>query len=169
METEKAIITRRSIRKFIHKPIEEEKIERLIKDAMEAPSGVNAQPWEFFVIKDKKVQDQFRYASPYANYNSDLIIIVAGNKKRFFQGMEDNGLWIEDCSAATENILLSATDQGLASVWCALFPDPVRMEKAREILKAGEEIVPFAIVHLGYSDIEPAVRSKYDEKKVHII
>jgi nitroreductase len=169
METEEAIKERRSIRRFLDQAIEEEKIDKILKAGIAAPSGVNCQPWEFFLIKDKDTASQIAKASPYANYASKLMIVVAGNRKRFYQGKEDNGLWIADCSAASENMLIEATSLNLGSVWCALFPDQERMKKVREILKADDDIVPFAILQFGYSAQKGSPLNKWDEKKVHII
>jgi Nitroreductase len=167
METKEAILKRKSTRKFNGNSLDHETTKAILEAAMAAPSAVNRQPWEFYIVKNKDVQQEIRKSSPFSNYNSDLIIIVAGNTKNEF-GLS-NEFIVTDCSAAIENMLVRATDLGVATVWCAIYPDEKRMSKVREILHIDEAIIPFAIIHLGYSDDKLEERTKYDEKKIHVV
>ena len=106
-----AIYSRRSIRTYLDKEVEHEKIEKLLKAAMAAPSACNIQPWEFVVITDKAlIQDIKNSIKQYSQYNAPLVIVVCGNPE-FIPWEGDTG--IIDCCAAIENMLLAATAIGL--------------------------------------------------------
>ena len=106
MEVREAIFKRRSVRKFQDKEVPNEIINSLLEDAMAAPSACNKKPWEFYVVKNKELQDSLKKKIMYCNYNSPLIIVVCGNKNNALT-KEDNDFWIQDASAAIQNILLS--------------------------------------------------------------
>lgn len=168
MEVMEAILARRSIRKFTQEPVPQEAVEVLLQAAMAGPSAMNRQPWEFYVVRNPEVQQAIRDASPYGKMNSTLMIVAAGNRDRAITS-KDNDFWIQDCSAAIENILLAAVELGLGACWCGLYPAEHRSEKIREILGAGENIVPLGLIQLGYPDQTQPARTQYDEAKVHII
>ena len=167
MNTFNTILKRRSIRKFKDIKVEEEKIEKLLISAMAAPSARNMQPWEFYVITNEEKIQELRNTGKNMDFNSQLIIIVCGNRTRTIT-QNDNDFWIQDCSAAVENILLCATELELGSVWCGLFPVVERAEKVSEILNLEKEIVPMALLHIGYSDEEKEERTQYKEDYVHM-
>ena len=102
------------------------------------------------------------------DFNSKLIIIVCGNKNRTIT-QNDNDFWIQDASAAVENILLCATELGLGSVWCGLFPVLERSEKVKETLNINEEIIPMALLHIGYPDEAKEERTQYNKEYVHYV
>ena len=116
MELLDAILKRRSIRRFTKDKINIEKIDILLKAAMSAPSAANRKPWEFYVITDEKILNELRSASKYTNYEASLAIIVCGNLTKALDE-PNTSYWIQDCSAASENILLAVTDMNLGSVW----------------------------------------------------
>jgi len=168
METKSAILKRKSCRKYNGKHIDSEVIKMILEAGMAAPSAINRQPWEFYIIKNKDVQETLKSAMPYSKYNSDLLIVVCGNlsKEIFIKSQE---FFVEDCSAAIENMLISATDLGVSSCWTAVYPSEKRMNSVREILKIKKSIIPFAIVHFGYCNDEFIENTKYNEKKIHVI
>ncbi|NLV85388.1 MAG: nitroreductase family protein [Spirochaetales bacterium] len=168
MDVREAMLKRRSIREFNDKPLPDESIRELLQSAMAAPSAHNRQPWEFYVVKNRPLQERLRRVSRYSNMNSSLIIIVAGNQQRFMAPPASD-FWVQDCSAAVENLLLSATSLGIASCWCGLFPSSGASGKVREILGLEGHIIPMALIHLGYSDLVAAPRTQYDEARVHLI
>ena len=90
---------------------------------MAAPSACNKQPWHFVVINDREILDQIPQFSPYASMvkQAPLAIVVCGCLDKTLEGIEQE-FWIQDCSAATENILLMGHDLGLGGVWTALYP-----------------------------------------------
>ncbi len=160
------IIKRRSVRKFIDKEIDDDLINKLLESAMAAPSACNKRPWEFYVIKNKELQEELKLMSKYSNMNSSLIIIVAGNTKNSLSA-KDNDFWIQDCSAAVENILVTAEECGLGSCWCGLYPMKISANKTREVLSLDEEIIPMALIHLGYPGESKEPRTQFEPEKVH--
>lgn len=168
MELREVILKRRSIRKFTEEIIPEELVQTLLTAAMAAPSACNKQPWEFYVIRDEKIREKMREVSLFTRMNATLMIVVAGNRKRALSKRE-NDFWIQDCAAATENILLTATDLGLGACWCGLYPMEGPVEKTKAVLSLPEEMIPMALIQLGYPAQAPEARTQYDEKKVHMI
>ena len=136
---------------------------------MAAPSGVNKQTWEFILIDDKDVLTALADALPYAKMaaHAPMAIAVCGNSDRFLDD-EDATLWVQDVSAASENILLAAHALGLGGVWTCLYPHRDRMEAATGILDLPEQIVPFSLIPVGYPAKEHAPIDKWHEDRVHL-
>ena len=168
MEIREAIYKRRSVRKFQDTQVDDNIIKSLLEDAMAAPSACNKQPWEFYVIKDKEKQDQIKKKIMFCNYNSPLIIVVCGNKKKALTN-DENDYWIQDASAAIQNILLSSLSFALGTCWCGLHPIKRRSEKVQKILELPDYIIPLGAIHIGYPLKEIDGRTQYDESKVHYI
>lgn len=167
MDVKEAILKRRSIREFNQNPISDDMIRELLESAMAAPSACNKRPWEFYVVKSKQLQDRLRTVSRYSNMNSSLIIVVAGNERRSL-AHRVNDFWIQDCAAAVENMLLTATSLDIASCWCGLFPMVTPVKKVRAILGLEEHIIPLALVHLGFSEVQAIPRTQYEENRIHV-
>lgn len=161
-----AILKRRSIRKFKSDFLSEEIIEKLLIAAMAAPSARNMQPWEFYVVSNKEVMNKIRDVARSIDFDSPLMIVVCGNKDRGIT-KKNNDFWIQDCSAAIENILLAATELGLGTVWCGLYPVLERANAVREIINEEKNIIPLGVIHIGYPDEEKEERSQYNIKYVH--
>lgn len=167
MDVRECILKRRSIRKFKNQAISNEIIKDLLECAMAAPSACNKQPWEFYVIKDDKLLEKTKKIGRYTNFNSPCVIIVCGNRDRTLS-KKDNDFYIQDCSAAIENILLRATSLGLGTVWCGITPMEIPYKNAKEILNLPEIIEPLGMIHLGYPDENKEERTQYNENFVHI-
>lgn len=161
-----AILKRRSIRKFKSDFLSEEIIEKLLIAAMAAPSARNMQPWEFYVVFNKEVMNKIRDVARSIDFDSPLMIVVCGNTDRGIT-KKNNDFWIQDCSAAIENILLAATELGLGTVWCGLYPVLERANAVREIINEEKNIIPLGVIHIGYPDEEKEERSQYNIKYVH--
>lgn len=168
MEVFEAILMRRSVRKFTDKKVTDEQIDKLLNAAMAAPSACNKRPWHFYVVKNEEVLSQLKKASRFSNKNSSLIIVACGDTKRALP-MQLNDYWIQDVSAAVENILLTATGLGLGTCWCGLHPMVRTVKKVRAILGAPEHHIPMALIHVGYPDEFPEARTQFEEKRVKII
>ena len=160
-----AIHSRRSIRKFTDKPVSEEDIRILLDAAMIAPSAGNAQSWQFVVITDKAMLAKVPTIHPYAAMaaNAPLGILVCGNPKveRY------PGYWVQDCSAAIQNILLAALARGLGTVWTGIYPVEDRVKSFRTLCELPEDIIPLGLIVVGYHSLGDNYLSRYDEKKVH--
>ncbi|MBD3363500.1 nitroreductase family protein [Candidatus Dojkabacteria bacterium] len=165
MDTLQTIHTRRSIRKYKDKMVSNEDIEKTLKAAMQAPSAGNGQPWEFIVIRDKELLNQVPEFSKYAQMakNAPAAILVCGNpgESRY------PDLWPQDCSAACQNILLAAWELGLGAVWTASYPWEDRMQGFRKLCDIPEDIIPFALIPVGYPDEEKGKDDRFDPEKVH--
>ncbi len=144
------IMTRTSIRQFKNdQPVEQEKIDIMLKAAMAAPTAVNLQPWHFIVINDKKTIDLLSGQQP---TNAPLLIAVCGDLDK--TTMPDGkgklpDFWIQDVSAATENLLLAAHAAEVANV-----------------LNCPKNIVPLALVRVGYPDESPEPKNKFKEENI---
>jgi nitroreductase len=160
------IMTRTSIRQFKDQPVEQEKIDIMLKAAMAAPTAVNLQPWHFIVINDKKVIDQLAGPRP---TNAPLLIAVCGDTDK--TSMPDGrgklpDFWVEDVSAATENLLLSAHALGLGAVWTGAYPAMERVAEIANVLNCPQNIVPVAVVCVGYPDESPEPKDKFKEENI---
>ena len=132
MEVKDALLKRRSIRKFKEDKISEELINELLIAAMSAPSACNKKPWEFFVITNEEKLQELKKASRFARYDAPLAIVVCGNLSKALP-LQLSTYWIQDCSAATQNILLRVTDLGLGAVWCGAHPQKNVEKKMQRI------------------------------------
>ena len=168
MEVKEALLMRRSVRKFTDEPVSEEHIEELLHAAMSGPSACNKKPWEFYVITNPTVLEELKSASKFSKFSAPLAIVVCGNLSRALP-MQLASYWIQDCSAATENILLRAVDLGLGAVWCGMHPQKRPEEKVRGILGIDEKQIPLNIIYIGHPAEEPEARDQYEEKRVHFI
>ena len=162
----KEIFNRRSIRKFKDQVVEPEKIDRLLRAAMQAPSAANQQPWEFIVVQDKEALAKLAKVSPYA-------MPVAGSAVTFVLLANKNNLkvpsaWEQDLSAATQNILLEAVHLGLGGVWFGVATADSVVENVRELFQLPDHMKPFALISVGYPDGQENVFiDRYREDKVH--
>ncbi|MBR3952913.1 MAG: nitroreductase family protein [Oscillospiraceae bacterium] len=168
MELKNALLRRRSIRKFSSESVPEEMINELLHAAMSGPSACNRTPWEFFVISNPEILEKLRKAARYSNIEAPLAIVVCGNLSKALPS-QLSPFWIQDCSAATENILLMATDLGLGAVWCGIHPMKRAEKNVSEILSLSEKMIPLNIIYIGHPAEEPEARDQFSEKKVHYI
>jgi nitroreductase len=166
MELKQVLLARRSVRSFTAEAVSDSDVDYLLHAAMSGPSAVNLRPWEFYVVKDPAKLAALNKVG-YAKYPSPLMIVVAGNAHHFLP-LGNEEYWEQDCSAATENILLAATDLSLGAVWCGVYPDKTRVKQVKEVLDLPENITPLNIIIIGHPQGEvPVPRDQYDEKKVH--
>lgn len=166
MELKEVMLKRRSVRKFKKDKITNEIIEEILHMAMSGPSACNRRPWEFYVIKNEETLDKLRGATRYTNMVAPLAIVVAGNLNNALK-RSISEYWVQDCSAAVENILLAATNVNLGSCWCGLYPQTKGVETVREALNLEQEIVPLGLIYLGYADTVVEPRDQYEVEKVH--
>jgi len=166
METLKAIFTRRSIRKYSGNLVTDEQLEVLLRAAMHAPSARNKQPWHFIVIKDKDELKKIAESHPYGKMLQDAgaAVIICGDKII----EETESLLLQNCSAATQNLLLAAHDLGLGAVWLGLHPREERITSLREILKFPDHILPVSLISLGPPDEEKEDQDRYLVERIHI-
>ena len=161
------IMTRTSIRQYTDQPVEKEKIEAMLRAGMAAPTAVNAQPWHFVVVSDKAKLSELAAANPRAGMlkSAPLAIVVCGDMTKAMEG-KGRQFWIQDCSAATENILLAAHAQGLGAVWTALYPMEERIQPVIEALKLPDTLIPLCTVVIGYPAEQPEPKDKWKPENV---
>lgn len=168
MELQDVLQARRSIRKYTQEAVSKEEIDILMHAAMSGPSACNKMPWDFYVVSDETVLEKLRNATQYSNIKAPLAIVVCGNLSRALP-MQLAPFWIQDCSAATENILLAATDMGLGTVWCGIHPQKRAEKRVSEALGLIEKQIPLNIIYVGHPDETKESRDQYKEKCVHYI
>ena len=156
------IMGRKSVRKYLPKPVEKEKIEVLLKAGMAAPSGKDVRPWELIVIDDREVLDSMAAVLPYAKMlkEAPMAIVVCGDTTK-------SSYWYLDCSAATQNVLLAAEALGLGAVWTAAYPYEDRIDVVRQNTGLPENIVPLCVIPIGYPDGPQKAKDKFDLQRVH--
>lgn len=160
------IMTRTSIRQFKAQPVEQDKVDILLKAAMAAPSALNLQPWHFIVINDKETIALLSGKQP---TNAPLMIAVCGDTDKTMLPDGSTKLpdfWVEDVSAATENLLLAAHALGLGAVWTGVYPAMDRTAEVANVLNCPQNIVPLAVVRVGYPDESPEPKNKYKEENI---
>lgn len=159
-----AIYNRKSVRRFIKdRPVSNEDVQALIKAGMSAPSGKDTRPWEFVIINDRSILDKMAEELPTAKMLSQapMAIVVCGDTIR-------SSYWYLDCSAATENILLAAEAMELGGVWTAAYPYRDRMATVIKHTNMPAQVLPLAVIPIGYPMGNHSVKDKYDEKKIHM-
>ena len=157
------IFARRSIRKYTSEPISDERVQTLLEAAMAAPSASNRKPWQFVVVTERERLDALAEAHPHGKmlFEAPLGIAVCGDLT------EMERYWVQDCSAATENLLLAVTALGLGAVWLGVHPREERVSAVRRILDLPEHITPLNVVAIGHSAEEKPPRTQFDEARVH--
>ncbi|MDZ7263507.1 MAG: nitroreductase family protein [candidate division KSB1 bacterium] len=160
-----AILTRRSIRHYTSEPIAEAVIQDILRAGMSAPSAGNEQPWQFVVIRERHLLDQIPAFHPYASMlkEATVAILVCGDETL----EKHRGFWVQDCSAATENMLIAIRANELGSVWLGIYPRTERMAGLRRLLGIPEHIIPFALLPIGYPAETKPPANRFDPSRVH--
>ena len=158
------ILTRRSIRKFKDIPVKKDRIIQIVKAAMYAPSARNVQPWYFVYTDDRHKLNQLAEIHPYAKMlkEATLAILICGdmNIEKTFSYI------IQDCSAATQNILLASTEFGLGSVWLGIQPREDRITNMKKFFNLPENIIPVSLVAIGYADESKETPERFNPDRI---
>ena len=162
------IMTRVSVREFTGEKISEAQLDTLLRAAMSAPSAINKQPWAFIVVTDEAKIAALGEALPYSRCSNKpaVAIIPCGDLTKAIPGEMAN-FWINDVSAATENLLLAAHAMGLGAVWTGLHPDMNRAKMVQEMLGLPEHIIPLCVVPVGVPAEQPEVKDKFKAENIH--
>jgi len=157
------IFTRRSIREYTAETVSKEAIKTLLEAAMAAPSSSNRKPWHFIVVTERRILDNLARVHPYGKmlFKAPLCIAVCGDTEI------SPGSWVQDCSAATENLLLAAAALGLGAVWLGVHPREERVTPIKTVLNLPEPIAPLNLISIGHPAEEKEPRTQYDEQRVH--
>ena len=165
MET---IFKRRSVRKYTEKPVSDAQVRQIIRAGMAAPSAKNSREWVFIVLRDPEIYKTFSevHVNDFAMKTAQAAILVCADLSK--EQDPGQGWWIQDCSAAMENMLLEATDLGLGSLWLGVHPKPDRIACLKEICKLPEGVEPLGIVALGEPTKERPAIERYLEDQVFL-
>jgi len=165
MEAMEALLTRRSIRKYTNQPVPEQLIKHLLEAAMCAPSACNQQSWRFLVIREKAKLAELQHVHPNVpSSGAALAVVVCGDTA----AETAPGYWVQDCSAATLNLLLAAHASGLGAVWSGVYPREEKVAALRRLLALPENIIPLSVIAMGYPAESRGRQERYDSKKVHL-
>ena len=165
MEAMEAILSRRSIRRYTDQPVSDETIKELLEAAMSAPSAGNEQPWHFVVIKDREILNAIPNLHPHSGMLKDapVAILVCGD----LDLQKYEGYWVQDCSAATQNLLVAVQAKGLGGVWLGVYPIEDRVVGIRKMLGMPDNVVPFALLSIGHPAEQKPPGDRYDASRVH--
>lgn len=164
---DKIIFHRVSIRKYQPKAVESEKVEKLLRAAMAAPSACNQQPWEFYVVTNPAKIQELSQTSPYARCAAGAPVVFVPCYRR--EGLVAPMYADIDLSAAVENLLLEADALGLGAVWMGISPQPERMAAVEKVLDMPENLAAFALVPCGYPAEARPQQDRYDVNRVHYV
>lgn len=161
------ILKRKSHRKFLDKVVEEDKIEKILRAGMHAPSSFDQRPWEFIVITNREILNKLGEATPYSSCVKECGCAIVPCYKE--SELKYTDYVICDMSACVENMLLEATYLELGSLWIGGAPKMEVSNNIKNILNIEDRLVPFCIVALGYSDVQRKFEDRYDEIRIHRI
>ena len=160
-----SIFVRRSIREFLDRPVEKEKIDQILRAGMQAPSAKNQQAWEFIVVTSQEDKEKVAKMSPFSKLaaKAAVLIVLLGNRDK----MTVPDKWQQDMGACTQNILLPIVKEGLGGVWLGVYPTQERVDFLRVVFDLPDHIIPFGVVCFGYSDKKNTFIDRYKESAVH--
>ena len=165
MDAIQAIKTRRSIRKYTDQPVPGEIVQELLGAAFVAPSALDERPWHFVVVRDKEMLESLgeRMEGCEMMQTATLGILICGD-----ESLEQiPGYWVQDCSACAENILLAAHANGLGACWIAVIGVEERTNVLHGQLGIPRDMLPFALISMGYPAEELPGEDRYDASRVH--
>lgn len=165
MDAIEAIKTRRSIRKYTDQPVAEDIVQNILRMAFVAPSALDERPWHFVVIRDREMLRNLgeRMEGCEMLETATLGILICGD-----ESLEQiPGYWVQDCSACAQNILLAAHAHGLGACWIAAIGVEPRMNVLHGQLAIPRDVIPFALISMGYPDEQLPGEDRYDPARVH--
>ena len=162
------IESRKSVRTFTSDKISRAQIDTLLHAAMAAPSGHDMRPWKFIVIKKKELLKTLgkQLSNAKMLLDAPAAIVVCGDMSITDKNGNPSGNWVMDCSAATQNILLTAEAMGLGAVWTGAYPYEERMDMVREVLNLPENLIPLNVIPVGYPAGNAQPKDKYDKSRI---
>ena len=155
------IFSRRSIRVYTERPVSDAEVQSLLEAGMAAPSASNRKPWHFVAVTDRETLCALAEAHPYGKMlaKAGAAIAVCGDPRV-------SAWWVQDCSAATENILIAASALGLGAVWLGCHGSPEREQAIRGVLDIPDSVGVLSLLSIGHPAEEKEARTQYDSRRV---
>lgn len=166
MDALEVIFTRRSVRRFSSQQVSKEDIDTMLRAAMSAPSAKNEQPWHFLVIDDRELLDKIAAVHLHAKMCAEATLAIIPYVIPSTYNI-DVPFWIQDMSAAVENILLTSRSLNLGSVWVGVYPREKYVKDMQQLFKLPKTVIPFCIIPLGHTDVKQEAVDRYRPEKVH--
>ncbi len=162
------IMTRASVRAYSDRPLAKETLDTLLQAAMAAPTAVNLQPWRIVVVTEGALRDSIaeEIQSMTMARDAQVSIVLCGDLNATLPG-EGQAYWMQDVSAASENLLLAANAVGLGAVWCGIYPISERVAFFKNLLHLPDNIVPLSCINVGYPAAPVSPKDKWDPEKIH--
>jgi nitroreductase len=159
------VLSRMNIRGFSEEAVCQESVRSLLQAAMAAHSEGDERPWHFVVVEDSTMREQMADIHPYAHMvpQAPVVILVCGDLTL----QKHSGFWVQDCAAATENILIEAQSLGLGAVWLGIYPVEGRVQSFRKLLALPPHVIPFALTPVGHPAERNGLNCRFDESRVH--
>ena len=156
---------RKSVRKYLDKPVSREHLEILLRAGMAAPTAADKRPWVFVVVTDKSKLAALAEELPYTKMAKDAAaaIIVCGDTRKAL----NSDVWVQDCCAASQNILLAAEATGLGAVWSGIYPEYFKINHVRRVLDIPMEVIPLNVIPIGWPTGEEQPKDKWDPSNIH--
>lgn len=163
------IAQRKSVRHFTNEPVAEGQLKTLACAAMAAPTACNKQPWAIVAINDRTLMDSLCAALPHAKMlgQAQAAMVVCGDMTKTLEG-DGQQFWIQDCSAATENLLLAAESMGLGAVWTAVYPDAEKIASVTHVLNLPSNLIPLNVIPIGHPTGEDMPKDKWLDENFHM-
>jgi nitroreductase len=160
-----AILSRTNVRNYSEQTVSHESVRKLLEAAMAAHSAGDERPWHFVVVEDAGTRERIADIHPFAHMvpQAPAAIFVCGDPTL----QKHSGFWVQDCAAATENILIEAHSLGLGAVWLGIYPVEGRVQNFRKLLGLPPHVIPFALTPVGYPAEQNSPQWRYDESRVH--
>ena len=160
-----SIMSRRSIRKYLDKAVESDKIERILRAAMQSPTGHNTQDWEFIVVTDPVTRKAVSELGPYSAFAAaaPVQIVVCSNQEKAWPG----GSWPSNMGSVSQTILLQVEEEGLGACWIGVWPYEERMAHVKATLGIPDHVIPYSVIAIGYKQYEQRFDDRYDTAKIH--
>ena len=153
---------RYSVRNYLDRPVEEEKLNYILESGRLAPSAVNYQPYAVIVVRDEVVKKTLCsvYSRPWL-LQAPVILVVCGNHDTSWKRTDGKDFADIDVSILVDHMTLAATEQGLGTCWVCNFD----ANRCSEILHLPEEIEPVVLLPVGYPDEKNVDRSRHLVRK----
>jgi len=167
-DTLDTIHSRKSVRNYTQEGVDKDTLQVLVKAGMAAPSAMDKRPWSFVVVTKKDVLAKLADTLAYGQMlkSAAAAIVVCGRLDKSLPNVEE-GFWVQDCSAATENILLAAESLGLGAVWLGVYPSGQRVAGVRNVLSIPDQVVPLNVISIGHPTGVEKPKDKFDPSNMH--